>query len=185
VTDETVAASGRRFNPRSWQLPSRLLGIALLVGAANPMGGAHPVLGMVRAVLGVGLGWWAAPPLTVRPTASSSRPLHRLARHRNTVLATAAVLLATVSHPSAGLAAAVTALLLGYLLHVDVRSHARLPTRPGAALSACVAAAVVLAAALAPAQSSGAARLLAAFGIAAAAGAVGLALHQRRSRGDN
>jgi hypothetical protein len=119
--------------------------------------------------------------LPVRPTTYSSRVHRRLARHRNTVLATAAVLVAMVSHPSAWLAAAVTMLLLGYLLHVDARSHAHLPTGPGAAIAAIAAAAVVLAAALAPAQSSGAARLLAALGVAAAAGAVGLALHQRRS----
>jgi hypothetical protein len=160
-------------------LPSRCLGVALLVAATNPMGGANTVLHLLGVVVAVGFGWWAAPPLAARPSTSSARLHLRLARHRNTVLAAAAVLLAALSHPSGWLAAAITALLLGYLLHVDARSRAHLPTGPGAALSACAASALVLAAALAPAQSSGAARLLAALGLAAAAGAVGLALHQR------
>ncbi|MCC9309850.1 hypothetical protein LN042_22725 [Kitasatospora sp. RB6PN24] len=134
-------------------------------------------LHLAGAVLAVGFGWWAAPPLTVRPGPASARLHLQLARHRNTVLATVAVLLAALSHPSAWLAAAITALLLGYLLRVDARSHVHLPTGPGAILAACAASALVLAAALTPAQTSGAARLLAAFGIAVAAGAVGLALH--------
>ncbi|WP_101383450.1 MULTISPECIES: hypothetical protein [Kitasatospora] len=174
MTERSV--SGRAVTER---LLSRCLGMALLTAATNPMGGAMVALHLVGVAAAVGFGWWAAPPLTTRPTAPSARLHLQLARHRNTVLATAAVLLAALTQPSAWLAAAITALLLGYLLHIDAHSHAHLPTSPGAALSACAASALVLAAALTPAQTSDAARLLAALGLAAAAGAVGLALHQR------
>ncbi|WP_051969417.1 hypothetical protein [Kitasatospora azatica] len=163
------------------QLPSRFLGVALLVAACNPMDRAtvRPV-DFLPSLLAAGFAWWAAPPQTARPVAPSSRLLLRLARHRNTVLATAAVVLAALNPPQLALAAAITALLLGYLLHVDTRSHAHLPAGPLPTLAACGAAALVLLAALAPTHSSDAARLLAALGIGAAALAVGLTLYERR-----
>ncbi|GAA1949479.1 hypothetical protein [Kitasatospora viridis] len=166
------------------QLPSRFLGAVLLVASVDPMAAQGGTARTVLAVAGALFGWWAAAPLTARPVAPSARLGMRIMRHRNTVLAVAAVVLAAIGNPPAWLAVAVTALLLGYLLHVDARGHAHLPAGPAATVAACAAAAVVLAAALLPAQSSQSARLLAALGVAVAGAAIGLTLHQRRTEGD-
>jgi hypothetical protein len=162
-------------------LPARLLGATLLVAACDPMAWPDPrPVSFLVLLVAAGFAWWAAPPVTSRPVADSFRTHRRLARHRNTMLAVVAVVLAALLRPGALLAVALTLLLLSYLLLVDARGHAHVPLGPGTTAAACAASLLVLLAALAPAPSSTAARLLAAFGIALAALAVGAALYERR-----
>ncbi|GAA1234672.1 hypothetical protein GCM10009665_26110 [Kitasatospora nipponensis] len=166
---------------RGRELPARLLGGALLVSALDPaaLRGSSAVR-LVPALVVLALAWWAAPPVTARHLRTSARLHRQLARHRNTVLATTAVVLAALTHPGPWSAAMTCALLLGYLLHVDTRTHAHLPVGPGAVLASCAAAALVLAAALAPTGDSDLARLLATLGVTVTALAVGLTLWERR-----
>ncbi|MFE0463111.1 hypothetical protein ACFW1A_28035 [Kitasatospora sp. NPDC058965] len=163
------------------ELPTRLVGVALVVAACDPMARADPrPVDLVVPALAAGFAWWAAPPVPGRPAAATSRVHLQLARHRNTVLAVVAVALAALLQPGVLLAVALTVLLLGYLLLVDARSHARVPLGPGPTAAACAASLLVLLAALAPAQSSPGARLFAALGIAVAALSVGATLYERR-----
>ncbi|MFE9425031.1 hypothetical protein ACFYNO_18880 [Kitasatospora sp. NPDC006697] len=186
VTRDAQQARAEDDGSQSWRdlgrrLPSRFLGAVLLLAAVNPAAPAGGLARQLLALVAAAFGWWAAPPLSARPVAPTARLATRLVRHRNTVLATATVLLAAIGRPPVWLAAAVTALLLGYLLHVDAGSHASLPPTPTARLAACAAAAVVLAAALVPQHQADAARPLAVLGIAVTAVSIGLTLYQRRA----
>ncbi|MFI9272897.1 hypothetical protein ACIGXM_19545 [Kitasatospora sp. NPDC052896] len=175
--------SQARSRERLDRAVARFLGIALLVAACDPAG--HTGGELLVPLAAAGFAWWAAPPTTARPavgrrTNGLAGLGDRLARHRNTVVATAAVLLAAVNHPPAWLAAGITALLLGYLLLVDARGVGHRPAGPLPALAACGAAALVLLAALAPTGASSWARPGAALGVAVAALGVGITLWTRR-----
>ncbi|PYC69769.1 hypothetical protein C7C46_27780 [Streptomyces tateyamensis] len=165
------------------ELPTRLVGTALLVAALDPVArsGARP-LELVLLVPALGFAWWAAPPVPPRRGMEAHRPHHQLARHRNTVLAVVAVALGALHQPSALLAVALTVLLLGYLLMVDARGAAHVPLGPLPLLAAAGASLLVLLAALVPWQSTSGARLPAALGIGLAALAVGAGLYERRGR---
>ncbi|MEY9946091.1 hypothetical protein [Kitasatospora sp. GAS1066B] len=175
----SVGSTGPGARLRSWQLPSRCLGLALAVAAADPVARSTVASGLPVAVLAAGFAWWAAPAVdrTERPR---GRLHHQLAWHRNTALAVVAVLLAAVAPHRPWLTVTVAALLLGYLLHVDTYSPLHRPPGRAVAAAAYAASALVLLAAAAPTGSSSAARLLAVLGVAAAAGAVGLTLYERR-----
>ncbi|WP_280669315.1 MULTISPECIES: hypothetical protein [unclassified Kitasatospora] len=177
MTSEATTA-GRNLLPRC-------LGLVLAVAACAPGGPAgwtvgHAVLALVVAPFG----WWAGPPVTGRPVRRSARLLPRIARHRNTLLAVGAVLLAALNAPSAWLAGAFTALLLGYLLYVDARTHGRRPTGPLPALAAYGAATAVLLAAVLPTGTSSWARLPAVLGVGLATLALGSALWSHRPEDD-
>ncbi|MDH6136719.1 hypothetical protein P3T37_006150 [Kitasatospora sp. MAA4] len=154
-------------------VPARCLGLALAVSACPSWthgirSGADLALLLIAALFG----WWAGPPVTGRPVRGSSRWTAQLARHRNTALAVATVILAAISGPPGWSAAALTVLLLGYLLFVDAASYGRRPTGPLPAVAAYAAAALVLLAAFVPSAASSWARLPAALGVAVAALAV-------------
>lgn len=168
-------------DPTTWRLPARFLGLALAAGAAAPAaGGPLSSVGVVLVIGAAAFGWWAAPPVNARLERTEQHPLARLNRHRNTVLATGAVLLAALGSPSLWVAAGITALLLGYLLLLDSESRGRRRPGPLPAAAACAAAALVLLAAFAPTTSSDWARLPAVLGVAVAALAVAAALWARR-----
>ncbi|MGF1429891.1 hypothetical protein [Kitasatospora sp. LaBMicrA B282] len=164
-------------------LAGRCLGAALLVAAVEPAGWHPAAFGVALAVLGAGFGWWAAPPVELGTDLLPLRFhwLRRAYRHRSTVLAVAAVLLAAFSPQRAWSAVATTALLLGYLLWTEGRGEVPRPASRAAVAAAFAAAALVLLAAVAPTDRSDLARLLAALGVAATAGTVGLTLYERRA----
>lgn len=184
------ALAGEAVSPRARalteHLPARCLGVALMVSGTVPLalgtkGG--PEVALWLSVVGAGFAWWAAPPVPEDREQPRLRALRRLARYRNTVLAVLALLLAAVAPAAPWAAAAHTALLLAYLLHVDTFSDVHRPPGRTAVAVAYLASGLVLLAALAPTGHSSAARLLAALGVAVAAGAVGLTLHERRAAG--
>jgi hypothetical protein len=181
ATEEDVSLAARLFTAR---LPARCLGAALLVAVIAPAvlntkGGAGFAVWL--SLVGVGFAWWAAPPVTDRSEQPRARLHQQLARHRNTVLAVVAVLISAFIAPVPWLAAASTALLLTYLLHVDTFSDVYRSPGRAAITVAYLASGVVLLAALVPTGHSTVARLLACVGVAAAAGAVGLTLYERRA----
>ncbi|MCX4745516.1 hypothetical protein OG455_08265 [Kitasatospora sp. NBC_01287] len=173
-------SEGARW-PRRGEVSTRLLGVALIVAAVDPVGWRPVGLGPVLAVLGAGFAWWAAPAVPDRAERPRARLHHQLTLHRNTVLAVAAVLLAAFAPHRPWLTVAVTALLLAYLLRADAGEPLHRPPGRLTVAAAAAASALVLLAALTPTHSSGTARLLAVLGVAAAAGAVGLTLYERRS----
>ncbi|WP_327066095.1 hypothetical protein OG500_09590 [Kitasatospora sp. NBC_01250] len=164
-------------------LAARCLGVALVVSGTVPLAlGTKGGLGIALwlSVVGAGFAWWAAPPVPEDAAQPRLRLFRQLSRHRNTVLAAVALLLAAMAPAAAWLAAASTVLVLTYLLYVDTFSDVHRPPGRTTLAVAYLASGVVLLAALVPTGHSSAARLLAALGVAVAAGAVGLTLYERR-----
>jgi hypothetical protein len=164
------------------QVPFRVLGAVLLVGALDPARWPDYLcpqwfFGAIAAAAGL----WAGVPVVRRPVLDSHRWRDQLSRHRNTLLAAAAALLAGFQSPPVWLMVVQAALLLGYLALVDAASTAaRTPgARAGQALAAAAGTALVLLAALAPVTGGSWARLVAG---AAVFGALGLAYAALRLR---
>lgn len=152
-------------------LPVRVLGAALMVVAGRPWAG----LGGIRATLlfccAVAFALWAAPGPDRRPSVTSTRWSYRLARHRTTVLACGAVLLAAMGGPPpAWQGAAVALLLTCYLVASEPRA---LRSARGRALveiaGAGLGAGLVLVASVVPVDAYGAGRVVAAVLVAGAA----------------
>ncbi|WP_353945924.1 hypothetical protein ABII15_32900 [Streptomyces sp. HUAS MG91] len=168
-------------------LPARVLGAGLLVAAYRPWAAGHGGVGLFLFCGALVVGLWAAPGLDLRPTLHSFRWWHRLARHRTTALACAAVLFAALGDPPPWQAACTAVLLVGYLAASDSWSTGLTATRParrtwGEALAACAASVAVVGAAAVDVPGSGAGRPLAA--LALAAGGAGIVLLVRgRLRG--
>jgi hypothetical protein len=170
---------------RAW--PARVLGIALVLAAWDlPTLVRQSPLVLTVAVVSAVPAWWAAPPVVARPVREPGRLPVQLVRHRNTVLAVGAVLLAALTGPGVVSATAVTALLLGYLLLVDAAAAGPSGRRqlqewvaPAAAL---LAGGLVLAAAFLPVAPAAFGPLLAALAVAASAGVIGLAVWVRGER---
>ncbi|MDH6126374.1 hypothetical protein [Kitasatospora sp. GP82] len=182
-----MSGGGAGTRPRGLERSAaRCLGVALAVTACNPGGhkvrpgaGDSLLTDVVLPLAAAGFAWWAAPPPTRSRFDRWSTWLARLARHRNTVLAAGCVVLAALNTPPAWLAAAVTALLVGYLLFVDRSGPGRSPSGPLPAFAAFAAAGLVLSAALVPTGAVDWARPLAVLGVAVAAFGVGAALWTR------
>ncbi|MET9493798.1 hypothetical protein [Streptomyces sp. NPDC006552] len=100
----------------------RVLGVALVVGAARPWETPH---GVVRPVVFAGaavFALWAAPGLDRRPSLASARWSHRVARHRTSLLACGAVCLAAAGETRAWQGLCVAVLLVMYLVASDAWS---------------------------------------------------------------
>lgn len=168
----------------------RLFGAALAVAASDPPHGAFgtvPVLLLAFA----GFGLWAAAPVVGRPVLTSYRWYSQLSRHRNTVFASACVLVAALATPPVWLMAADCALLLGYLLALDALTGGPIGLRqlrlgwPGG-LAAAGTAVVLALTRLAPAHPgstlAASGRWIAAAGTALAGLALALAVLPPRPR---
>ncbi|MEU6841888.1 hypothetical protein ABZ930_08460 [Streptomyces sp. NPDC046716] len=165
-------------------LPVRVLGAALLVAAYRPWAAGHGGIGLFLFCGALVVGLWAAPGLDLRPTLHSFRWWYRLARHRTTALACAAVPIAALGDPPPWQACCTAVLLVGYLAASDAWSTGLTATRParrtwGEALAACAASAAVVGAAAVEVPGSGAGRPLAALVLAAGGTAVALLVRGR------
>ncbi|MYW62787.1 hypothetical protein GTY65_01640 [Streptomyces sp. SID8379] len=165
-------------------LPVRVLGVALLTAAYRPWAAGHDGTGLFLFCCSLVLGLWAAPGLDLRPTLHSFRWWARLARHRTTALACAAVLIAAFGDPPLWQAGCTAVLLAGYLAASDAWSTGLTATRParrtwGEALAAAAASAAVLAAAWVDVPVSGAGRPLAVLVLAAGGAVVALTVRGR------
>jgi hypothetical protein len=169
--------------------PAQLLGCVLALLVTNPAAWAgRPATDLVVPLFALAAAFFAAAPLTARPVATGYRWHARLSRHRNTAFAVMCIVLAAVDPPPAWLAAVDSILLLTYLLAVDAvvagPPGLRLLRRPLTLLAAYGGTAAVLSAALLPTTPLGpTARLLAALALAAAGGAVAVAVGVRGRRG--
>ncbi|MFD5085295.1 hypothetical protein ACFWOG_21945 [Kitasatospora sp. NPDC058406] len=165
--------------PRLQRAAARCTGAALALAAA--LGGAADRFGPAAPVAATALALWAAVP----PEAPAARPLTwaaRLTEARTTVLATGCVLLAALGEPPFWRALAVTVLLVGHLLLLDVLGpHGRV-LAPARALVAVASSCLVLPVAFAPTAAGEWSRPIALLGLFAAAWGVGLALWPHRHR---
>jgi hypothetical protein len=169
-------------------LPMRILGALLLVGAVDPA--RWPAyLSPQWFFGGVALlaGFWAGSPVIDRPEARSHRLRHQLERYRNTLLATAAVLLAAFQSPPVWLMAVELALLLTFLVLVDAGTA---PGRPaGQQLNhagyAYGASALVLLAALAPVSGGSWGRIVAGVAVLGTLGVLFGAIRLRYAAGES
>ncbi|MFI5527965.1 hypothetical protein ACIA8O_05345 [Kitasatospora sp. NPDC051853] len=156
---------------------ARLLGLALVL-AADAAVASTPAAWLALLPFTVPAAWFAAPSAP-GAAASGSNWQAVLSRHRPTAFATGCVLLAALGGPPLWLAAAFTALLLGYLLYVDrltSGSAAPSPRRQPAPAAAYGAAALVLAAAAVPVGRAAPGPLVALLAVAGAALAAAVAL---------
>lgn len=178
---EPVRGSGTATALR--EVPYRVLGAVLLVGALDPARWPDYLspqwfFGAIAAVAGL----WAGVPVVRRPVLDSHRWRDQLRRQRNTLLAAAAALLAGFQSPPTWLMVVQAALLLGYLALIDAASTAaRTPrAQAGQALAAAAGTALVLLAALAPITGGSWARLVAGAAVFCALGLSYAALRLRR-----
>jgi len=167
-------------------LPIRLLGALLLVGALDPARWPH-YLGP-QWFFGLGalcVGCWAGAPVIGRPVIDSYRLRHRLARHRNTLLAAAAAFVAAFQSPPVWLAAVEVLLLLVYLALLDLGAAAPPPAgaRLGQAGCAAAASALVLLAAVAPVTGGWWGRMVAAIAVLGTLGLLFAVLRLRQPAG--
>lgn len=167
-------------------LPFRVLGALLLVGSLDP---PHwpDTLGpqWFCGVLAACVGFWAGAPILDRPVLDSHTWPRRAQRHRNTLLAAAAALLASLQSPPVWLAAVEVLLLLGYLTVLDAGAAApRAPRVQSAqALWAAAGSALVLLCAVAPITGGSWGRLVAGLCVLGTLGLLGAALRLRRPAG--
>lgn len=171
------------MNTRIADLPIRIFGALLLLAATDPARWPHYLSPQwFFGVVAVCAGFWAAGPTVERPEMRSYRLKHQALRYRNTLLAAAAALVAAASQtPPVWLMAGEVALLLTYLVLVDVGAA---PARTGQvqlnqAGYAYAASALVLLAALAPVTGGGWGRFVAAVCVI---GTLGLLLGTLRLR---
>lgn len=174
---------------RTALLPNRaalLLGLALALAATEPAKIAErdPVGWLLTLAFLVGA-IWAAPVVAQRPAATAVHWMGRLSRHRNTVFAVSCVIIAGFGDPPVWQMVIDAALLLAYLLTVDVLAAGpigiRQLRRGMAPAAAAVASAVTLLAAHAPVDTGAVwGRVVAAVAVAAAALAAGAALWVRQ-----
>ncbi|MFD9060866.1 hypothetical protein ACFVZ3_05035 [Kitasatospora purpeofusca] len=158
----------------------RCTGVALVLTAAGvgAADGAADRFGPAAVVAAAAFALWAAPPLEEPPRRPHGWP-GRLAGSRGTVLAAGSVLLAALGEPPFGRIAAVAALLIGYLLLVDVLGPQRDRARPAHVLAALAASGLVLSVAFAPTGAGEWSRPIALAGLAAAGWGVARALRPR------
>ncbi|MFD8319027.1 hypothetical protein [Kitasatospora purpeofusca] len=158
----------------------RCTGVALALTAAGvgAADGAADRFGPAAGVAAAAFALWAAPPLEEPPRRPHGWP-GRLAGSRGTVLAAGSVLLAALGEPPFGRIAAVAALLIGYLLLVDVLGPQRDRARPAHVLAALAASGLVLSVAFAPTGAGEWSRPVALAGLAAAGWGVARALRPR------
>ncbi|MGW4648602.1 hypothetical protein [Kitasatospora sp. NPDC004289] len=156
---------------------ARALGVLLVLGVDAALT-TVPAAWLTLLPFTLPFAWFAAPPAPgLVPTGSSWQA--QLSRRRTTAFATGCTVTAALGDPPLWLAAALTLLLLGYLLHLDgadpdAADDAR---RPGRAVAASFGSAVlVLLAAAAPLGSSAPGPLVAVLAVAGAAAACALAL---------
>lgn len=167
-------------------LPIRVLGALLLVGALDPARWPHYLSPQWIFGLGaLGVGFWAGAPVFGRPVIDSYRLRHRLARHRNTLLAAAAAFVAAFQSPPVWLAAVEVLLLLVYLALLDLGAAAPPPAgaRLGQAGCAAAASALVLLAAVAPVTGGWWGRMVAAIAVLGTLGLLFTVLRLRRPAG--
>ncbi|MDY0816513.1 hypothetical protein [Kitasatospora purpeofusca] len=158
----------------------RCTGVALALTAAGvgAADGAADRFGPAAVVAATAFALWAAPPLEEPPHRPHRWP-GRLAGSRSTVLAAGSVLLAALGEPPFGRIAAVAALLIGYLLLVDVLGPQRDGARPAHVLAALAASGLVLSVAFAPTGAGEWSRPIALAGLAATGWGVARALRPR------
>ena len=167
-------------------LPIRLLGALLLVGALDPARWPHYL--SPQWFFGLGalcVGFWAGAPVLGRPVIDSYRLRHRLARHRNTLLAATAAFVAAFQSPPVWLAAVEVLLLLVYLALLDLGAAAPPPAGARLAQAGCAAAAsaLVLLAAVAPVTGGWWGRMVAAIAVLGTLGLLFAVLRLRRPAG--
>ncbi|WP_329128790.1 hypothetical protein OG552_01240 [Streptomyces sp. NBC_01476] len=165
-------------------LTARVLGTALAVAACDPPAALHgPGIAVAGLVAAAAAGWWAAPMTDERPLHNALRWKALAVRRRSTGLAAGAVVLAALTGPSVWTAACVTALLIAYLVVTDAWTGGVIAppgaNRPGPALIAAAACALVFLIAQAPLDGTSWSRLPAALALGATAVCLGLALRRR------
>ncbi|MFJ4091726.1 hypothetical protein ACIPYS_09100 [Kitasatospora sp. NPDC089913] len=180
TTSTAAAAPWARWTERA---ALRCTGVALALTAAGvgAADGAADRFGPAAAVAAAGFALWAAPPPEEPPHRPHSWP-GRLVASRTTVLAGGSVLLAALGEPAFGRIAAVAALLIGYLLLVDVLGPQRERARPAHVLAAVAASGLVLCVAFAPTGAGEWLRPIALAGLAVAGWGVARALRPRGRR---
>ena len=167
-------------------LPFRVLGALLLVGSLDPPHWPGTLCPQwFFGVIAAGAGFWAGAPVVDRPVLDSFTLPHRVRRHRNTLLAAAAVFLAAFQSPPAWLTVVEVLVLLGYLAVIDAGAAAPRPPRVQAAhaLWAACGSALVLLCALAPITGGSWGRFVAGLCVLGTLGLLGAALRLRRPAG--
>ncbi|MFJ8433974.1 hypothetical protein ACIQ9P_22000 [Kitasatospora sp. NPDC094019] len=161
----------------------RCTGVALVLTAAGvgTVDGAAERGGPAAVAAAAAFALWAAPPLDEPPDRPHSWP-GRLAGSRSTVLAAGSVLLAALGELPFGQIALVAALLIGYLLLVDVFGPQGHRARPAHALAALAASGLVLSVAFARTGAGEWSRPIALVGLVAAGWGVARALRPRARR---
>ena len=183
-TDQTNPTKTGALRPEV--LPIRFLGALLLVGALDPARWPHYLSPQWFVGLGaLCVGFWAGAPVFSRPVIDSYRLRHRIARHRNTLLAATAAFVAAFQSPPVWLASVEVLLLLVYLALLDLGAAA--PPPPGARLGqagcAAAASALVLLAAVAPVTGGWWGRFVAALAVFGTLGLLYAVLRLRRPAG--
>ncbi|MGY0466513.1 hypothetical protein ACW14Y_40550 [Kitasatospora sp. cg17-2] len=180
IPDTATTAPAAPWSRWAERAALRCTGVALALTAAGvgAADGAADRFGPAAVVAAAAFALWAAPPLEEPPRRPHGWP-GRLAGSRGTVLAAGSVLLAALGEPPFGRIAAVAALLIGYLLLVDVLGPQRDRVRPAHVLAALAASGLVLSVAFAPTGAGEWSRPIALAGLAAAGWGVARALRPR------
>lgn len=169
----------------------RLFGAAMAVAVTDPPNGFMGSSSSVVAVLLALFAGWAAAPVVRRPVLTAHRWLNQLTRHKNTVFAGTCAVVAAAGRPAVWLMIADAALLLGYLLALDVLTAGPIGGRQlsslwPAGLAAAGTALVLALTQLVPRVQSNSlvesGRWLASAGAVLAGGALALAFLPRRER---
>ena len=170
--------------------PALLLGLALAAAAIAPLDahsvrGGSPTSAVIFSMVALAVTLWGAPAVVARPEVAAIWTA-AVARHRNTLFPAACVALAALDRPAGWLAAVIAALLLAYLVTVDLRAAGPVGLRqarsPVILPAAVLCTGVTMAAALAPVGADATwARLAAALAVVCAGVLVGAALWTRRA----
>jgi hypothetical protein len=177
------AARGAAAAVRLETAPFRVLGALLLLGALDPpRWPASPSPQWAIGVLAACAGLWAGAPIVDRPVLYRHNWASRINRHRNTLLAAAAVFLAAFQSPPVWLMAVEVLLLPAYLAAVDTGAAAPRPSggQLAQALWAAGGSALVLLAAAAPVTGGAWGRFVAGLCVFGALGLLWTALRLRR-----
>ncbi|MFJ8042761.1 hypothetical protein ACIRBX_19945 [Kitasatospora sp. NPDC096147] len=175
--------TGRPVDPALAAWISRGLGVLLVLGTtAAAVDRLDAWLALLPFTLP--LAWFAAPPA---PGVASEHATWQaqLSRQRTTAFATGCVLTAALGDPPLPLAAGLTLLLLGYLLHLDHASGTASARSGRAAVAAVGSAVLVLVAAVVPVGRAASGPLLAVLAVAGATIAAAAAFWGRPAAPDD